>query len=214
MHPRGQRRQRPGGSATVILGTGDNPADGICPRGLETGQAERHAIDAARWVGQEVFRIPVQLGLGLAVPLPSSVSRSSHWRNCPLPHARGDPENRNGQAGSLATFEASASVVWLDGKLATSTKRWKIGCIHHGAYSSGSPADYNAMKRDWPGEGYHVVLQAHIHNIERLFVSGMAYYTICDGRRQSSRLGRLPGCWFHLSVAGHRHDGHCLPQAQ
>ena len=91
------------------------------------------------------------------------------------------PENGDGWNGSLSAFEASASVVWLDGKEDTSMKRWHVAVIHHAAYSSGSPADYAAMKRDWRAKGYHLVLQAHIHNIERLFVSGMAYYTIAMG---------------------------------
>jgi hypothetical protein len=71
---------------------------------------------------------------------------------------------------------------WLRTKLAASTTPWQIVYFHESPYSSGSDSGSTRVMQ-WPfaAWGADLMLSAHDHNYERLFVGGLTYLVAGTG---------------------------------
>ena len=70
----------------------------------------------------------------------------------------------------------STQAVWLRGKLAASTSRWKIVYDHHPPFSSSS-IHGSTLALQWPYQawGATAVLSGHDHTYERIVINGFPY---------------------------------------
>jgi hypothetical protein len=99
------------------------------------------------------------------------------WNN-----AGEQPDNGGGYTASASALQCSPMGQHLLRKLAESSARWPICVIHHAAYSSSAAGSGWAHGRwDWTGLGVPLVLQAHLHGIERLAKDGITFYTVAMG---------------------------------
>jgi Calcineurin-like phosphoesterase/Beta-propeller repeat len=75
------------------------------------------------------------------------------------------------------TSSNSTQAQWLQGKLASSTSRWKLPYMHHPPYSSGS-IHGSDIRMQWPYKdwGATAVLAGHDHIYERLNIAGLRYF--------------------------------------
>lgn len=91
-------------------------------------------------------------------------------------------DNAGGIGTTQANFQASTAGQYILTRLAASTARWKIMCIHHPVWSSSSAGSgYAANRWAWRTLGFDMVLQAHVHGVERLYKDGLYYITQAMG---------------------------------
>ena len=92
------------------------------------------------------------------------------------------PDNGGGYTATAAAVQCSLLGQHLLRKLAESSARWPIFIIHHAAYSSSAAGTgWAAGRWDWTGLGVPLVLQAHVHGIERLYKDGITFLTTAMG---------------------------------
>lgn len=119
-------------------------------------------------------------------------------------------DNAGGISATQAAFQASTAGQWIVNKIAASTAKWKIMCIHHPVWSSSSTGTGNAANRwAWKNLGIHLVLQAHNHGIERIYKDGIYYVTQAMGGGNHHGWGtRLAETVFRLdnTTQGHTVD--------
>lgn len=91
-------------------------------------------------------------------------------------------DNAGGIGTTQANFQASTAGQYILTRLAASTARWKIMCIHHPVWSSSSAGTgYAANRWAWRTLGFDMVLQAHVHGVERIYKDGLYYITQAMG---------------------------------
>lgn len=92
------------------------------------------------------------------------------------------PDNGGGYTATATAVQCSLLGQHLLRKLAESSARWPICIIHHAVYSSSAAGTgWAAGRWDWTGLGVPLVLQAHVHGIERLFKDGITFFTTAMG---------------------------------
>jgi hypothetical protein len=105
-----------------------------------------------------------------------------HEDNTNAEHANLSNDTGGGYGASAAANQDSNAGAYLLKKMAESTARWRLFLTHHPAYSSSSSGAGSAHARwDWAGLLTPVVLQAHLHGLERLSADGAAYITCAMG---------------------------------
>jgi hypothetical protein len=104
--------------------------------------------------------------------------------NCHISVFDDNPENGDnggGYSASAAANQSSTMMTYLKAQADASEKPWKIFMIHRPPYSSHSSGGAAGNRMDYAGLGYHLVIQAHYHGIERLHKDDVVYYTVARG---------------------------------
>ena len=128
-------------------------------------------------------------------------------------------DNNSGHADNDQTTvpRAQASVMgqWLITGLAASTAKWKVVIMHFPAVSSsthhGGPStnagwidSYKCMRWNWSGLDVPLVIQSHDHVVERMVISGTAYYTFALGGGGPNAFGTpIPESQYRSLIPGY-----------
>lgn len=84
-------------------------------------------------------------------------------------------------AASAAAQEASTGGQWVRDVVSGVQTAWKIVSIHRPPYSSGTGGNTTPNQMHFADWGYDVVVQGHIHGVERLYNDGIYYLTNAMG---------------------------------
>jgi hypothetical protein len=123
---------------------------------------------------------------------------------------------------ALFGSDASAQLDWLDDALATSHNQWKIVCMHHPPYSSGThgstPGAEQRLVPVLQRHGVDLVLSGHDHHYERTVPIGGVTYVVSGGGAKLRPVGRSPFTavassvlhYLHVEVTGDRLVGRSI----
>ncbi|WP_100497926.1 metallophosphoesterase family protein [Geodermatophilus chilensis] len=122
-------------------------------------------------------------------------------------------------APGLFGADATAQVEWLDDALASSANQWKVVCLHHPLFSSGShgstPGARNVLGPVFARRSVDLVLSGHDHHYERTRPVDGVTYVVSGGGCKTTPVGRSRFTaaaasalqYLHVDVAGDRLTG-------
>jgi predicted phosphodiesterase len=94
----------------------------------------------------------------------------------------------------LFGVDSSEQLEWLDDALASSTNQWKVVCMHHPVYSSGShgstPGAEEVLEPLLAGRNVDLVLSGHDHHYERTLPQNGVTYVVSGGGCKTTPVGR------------------------
>lgn len=143
-------------------------------------------------------------------------------RNYRTSHGPVDFFYLDSSAPGLFGEDSTVQLEWLDDALASSTNQWKVVCMHHPVYSSGShgptPGAQEAVEPILARRAVDLVLTGHDHHYERSrpvhgvthVVSGGGCKTTPVGRSATTAAAASALQYLHVDVAGDRLTGRAV----
>nr|WP_279591232.1 metallophosphoesterase [Modestobacter marinus] len=143
-------------------------------------------------------------------------------RNYTTSHGPVDFFYLDSSAPGLFGADAPAQLEWLDDALASSANQWKVVCMHHPVYSSGShgntPGAQEAIEPILARRAVDLVLTGHDHHYERSrpvhgvthVVSGGGCKTTPVSRGDTTVAAASALQYLHVDVAGDRLTGRAV----
>jgi hypothetical protein len=143
-------------------------------------------------------------------------------RNYTTSHGPVDFFYLDSSAPGLFGVDSSAQLEWLDDALASSTNQWKVVCMHHPVFSSGShgstPGAREVLGPVLAHRSVDLVLTGHDHHYERTrpvdgvthVVSGGGCKTTPVGRSRFTAAAASALQHLHVDVVGDRLTGRCV----
>ncbi len=97
-------------------------------------------------------------------------------------------------APGLFGDDAGSQLEWLDDALASSTNQWKVVCMHHPVFSSGShgstPGAQKVLEPVFTRRAVDLVLTGHDHHYERTRPMNGVTYVVSGGGCKTTPVGR------------------------